>query len=122
MGGSFAAVRVAGFKWNGWQTSAVYAFTWEQAVEKIQQEAHRFGNKKDDLNNLRTIDRQTADIKHLINEIAEILDPKTLLWTVRLGKYIGKGKPDGILEQFIGPQIISVLWPEVEALQAAAST
>ena len=25
MGGSFAAVRVAGFKWNRWQTSAVYA-------------------------------------------------------------------------------------------------
>jgi D-alanyl-lipoteichoic acid acyltransferase DltB (MBOAT superfamily) len=26
MGGSFAPVRVAGFRWNGWQTSAVYAF------------------------------------------------------------------------------------------------
>ena len=25
MGGSFAPVRVAGFKWNGWQASAVYA-------------------------------------------------------------------------------------------------
>jgi hypothetical protein len=25
MGGSFAPVRVAGFRWNGWQTSAVYA-------------------------------------------------------------------------------------------------
>ncbi|WP_460941477.1 hypothetical protein, partial [Parahaliea aestuarii] len=25
MGGSFAPVRVAAFKWNGWQTSAVYA-------------------------------------------------------------------------------------------------
>ena len=26
MGGSFAPVRVAAFKWNGWQASAVYAF------------------------------------------------------------------------------------------------
>ena len=25
MGGSFAPVRVAGFRWNGWQPSAVYA-------------------------------------------------------------------------------------------------
>ncbi len=25
LGGSFAPVRVAGFKWNGWQASAVYA-------------------------------------------------------------------------------------------------
>jgi hypothetical protein len=26
MGGSLAPVRVAGFRWNGWQPSAVYAF------------------------------------------------------------------------------------------------
>ena len=36
MGGSFAPVRVAGFKWNGWQTSAVYArysaFTVRRAI------------------------------------------------------------------------------------------
>ncbi len=25
MGGSLAPVRVAGFRWNGWQPSAVYA-------------------------------------------------------------------------------------------------
>ena len=25
MGGSFAPVRVTGFRWNGWQASAVYA-------------------------------------------------------------------------------------------------
>ena len=26
LGGSFALVRVAAFKWNGWQASAVYAY------------------------------------------------------------------------------------------------
>jgi hypothetical protein len=26
MGGSLAPVRVAGFRWNGWQPSAVYAY------------------------------------------------------------------------------------------------
>ncbi|MCK7553216.1 hypothetical protein, partial [Marinobacter goseongensis] len=29
MGGSLAPVRVAGFTWNGWQPSAVYAGNWE---------------------------------------------------------------------------------------------
>ncbi len=30
MGGSFAPVRVAAFKWNGWQASAVYAHKLDQ--------------------------------------------------------------------------------------------
>jgi len=34
MGGSLAPVRVAGFRWNGWQPSAVYAF----AERSINQE------------------------------------------------------------------------------------
>jgi len=30
MGGSFAPVRMAAFKWNGWQASVVYAEDWLQ--------------------------------------------------------------------------------------------
>ncbi len=32
LGGSFAPVRVAGFKWNGWQASAVYAHLRDRGV------------------------------------------------------------------------------------------
>jgi hypothetical protein len=31
MGGSLAPVRVAGFRWNGWQPSAVYAVSYAQS-------------------------------------------------------------------------------------------
>ena len=33
VGGSFAPVRVAGFTWNGWQASAVYADEWPQRMK-----------------------------------------------------------------------------------------
>ena len=37
MGGSFAPVRVAGFTWNGWQGSAVYALNLlkKEKTEKV---------------------------------------------------------------------------------------
>jgi len=34
MGGSLAPVRVAGFRWNGWQPSAVYALLPEMGTLK----------------------------------------------------------------------------------------
>jgi len=38
MGGSLAPVRVAGFRWNGWQPSAVYACQYQigQAEQRKQ--------------------------------------------------------------------------------------
>lgn len=85
-------------------------YSWEQAIAKIKEESYKFGNKELDLQNISNIDRQKGDIKNIINEIAEILDPKKLLWTVRLGKHIGKGRPTGMLERFIGCGVMSVLW------------
>ena len=51
MGGSFAPVWVAGFTWNGWQTSAVYAghasmATTDRYIESDQRERHYSGKKK----------------------------------------------------------------------------
>ncbi len=40
LGGSFAPVRVAGFKWNGWQASAVYAFM-NSEVNGIRKPRHQ---------------------------------------------------------------------------------
>ena len=86
---------------------------WESAQKKIAEEAHKFGNKRGALAAIRGIDRKRADIKSVINEISKILDPKKLLWSVRLGKLIGEGKPTGVMEEFLGEGIVSSLWPTV---------
>lgn len=91
---------------------AEMGFTWDRAVVKIIEESDKFGNKAEALKSIGQIDRKSFDVKTLINEIAEILDPKKLLWTVRLGKYLGKAKPLGMLAQFIGPDITDIVWPE----------
>lgn len=86
--------------------------TWESAIKKISENSARFGNKAELLNSISTKDRKLADIKNIIHDLAEILDDKKLLWTVRLGKQLGKGKPTGMLADFIGNDIISVIWKE----------
>jgi energy-coupling factor transporter ATP-binding protein EcfA2 len=88
-------------------------YSWGEAIIKIIDEAGNFGNKSDQLKNIGDIDRQTSDIKNIINEISEILDPKKLLWTIRLGKLIGREKPVGMLEEFIGKDVINNLWKNV---------
>ena len=85
-------------------------FTWETAKEKIIEQADNFGQKSVTLKNITNIHRKTADIKIIINEIAEILDPKKLLWSVRLGKIIGKSRPTGMLEDYLGEEFVSNIW------------
>jgi energy-coupling factor transporter ATP-binding protein EcfA2 len=83
---------------------------WDSAKEKIAAAADQFGEKEEKLKNIVGIDRKTADIKPIINQIAEIIDPKGLLWSVRLGKVIGKGKPVGMLENFLGAELVEQVW------------
>lgn len=85
---------------------------WEQAKEKIKERASQFGNKAEALSQADSWDRQNEDIKQLINEIAEIIDPKSLQWTVRLGKVLGGTKPQGQLEFFLGETVVAALWHE----------
>jgi energy-coupling factor transporter ATP-binding protein EcfA2 len=88
-------------------------FSWSEATSKIISEADNYGNKTGQLKAIGGINRKTNDVKNIINEIAEILDPKKLLWTVRLGKLIGRGKPVGMLEEFIGEGVINTLWKNI---------
>ena len=85
--------------------------SWDVAKSKIFEAAKEFGNKGDSLRALVGIDRKLADIKPIISEIAEILDPKKLLWSVRLGKFIGKERPTGQLAEFIGEKTMQLIWP-----------
>ncbi len=84
--------------------------TWDSCQAAVLAQADNFGNKAPALRALQGIDRRTADIKSVISEVAEILDPKKLLWTVRIGKFIGKGQPTGQLADFIGADTIELLW------------
>lgn len=87
--------------------------TWETAKEKIKTEAANWGNKKDRLLSIDAVDRKTSDIKQIIGELSEILDPKKLLWSVRLGKYLGQGRPLGMLADFLGTGVLNGVWGPV---------
>jgi hypothetical protein len=72
--------------------------------------ADGYGQKAAALKALQEIDRKKGDVKNIINEIAEIIDPKKLLWTVRLGKTLGKSRPTGQLAEFIGETNVQLIW------------
>jgi hypothetical protein len=84
--------------------------TWESAKKAISNAAGNFGSKRSALESCLSLDRQTVDLKGVINEIARILDPKNLLWSVRVGTAIGRGRPSGELELFLGKALIEALW------------
>jgi hypothetical protein len=66
-------------------------------------------------------DRRALDLKNVINEVAEILDPKKLLWTVRLGKEIAKARPTGMLEEFLGKDLTTQIWGPAATQQPIAA-
>lgn len=84
--------------------------SWPEALEKIVAAADGYGQKAAELKAVPALDRKTGDFKRVINEIAEILDPKKLLWTVRLGKAMGKAKPVGELADYVGESNVSLIW------------
>ena len=84
--------------------------TWESASAKLVAEADVYRTKAPALRAIANIDRKIVDVKSVINEIAEILDPKRLLWSVRLGKFLGKQRPVGTLAEYIGEDNVTLLW------------
>ena len=85
--------------------------TREDAYNKVQAEAKNFGAKKDLLRRIGELDPQTGDFKEIVACIAEILDPKRVLWSVRLGQILGKGRPVGMLSEFLGESLVNYIWP-----------
>lgn len=84
--------------------------TWDEAKAKIIARAGEFGNKKVDLLACDGWDKQTVDIKHLINELAVVIEPKNVHWTKRVGSAIGSAKPVGELAEFLGEPVMHALW------------
>ncbi len=83
---------------------------WAIATISIMKNAHRFGSKERQLLDVLKWDRKRGDIKNVIQEISQILDPKNVHWTVRVGKAIGSEKPTGQLLEYLGDEVVNALW------------
>ena len=86
---------------------------WNTAKAAIVEKSEGYGEKTKALADADNWDRKKTDIKDVINEIAEIIDPKRLHWTVRLGRVMGASVPSGQLAEFLGESTIKALWPQV---------
>jgi hypothetical protein len=93
------------------EVMAALDLDWDTACSKIAEKAGNYGEKKQALEATRNIDRRNGDLKPIIHQLAEILDPKGLLWTVRLGKVLGQGPPTGMLGDFVGSEVGAAVWP-----------
>jgi hypothetical protein len=96
----------------------VLGHNWDAACALIEQKAGNYGEKAEALAKIRAVDRRNDDLKAFIHQVAEILDPIGLLWTVRLGKILGQGRPGGMLADFVGAEVISAVWPSASALSS----
>lgn len=83
--------------------------SWDDACSLIENNSGAYGEKSSSLMSIRGIDRKTSDLKGIIHQIAEILDPKRLSWTVRLGKTIAKIEPSGMLADYLGKDAAKLL-------------
>ena len=85
---------------------------WDEARNKIVENSVSYGNKCQRLSGACNWDRRNEDIKDVISEIADILDDKGILWTVRIGTAIGRKRPTGTLASFLGESVVEALWPK----------
>ncbi|MDO8594677.1 MAG: AAA family ATPase [bacterium] len=83
---------------------------WEAAKAKIKLESINYGEKAIKLNECDSWDRKNSDIKDVIQQLSQILDPKKLPWTIRVAKCIGDKKPEGQLAEFLGESLINSIW------------
>lgn len=84
--------------------------SWEAAKDLIKKKATDYGEKKETLSNIGSIDRKNDDIKAIINELQNILDKKRLHWTLRIGKFLGNGPINGQIKEFLGESIARELF------------
>lgn len=86
------------------------SLTWAEAVVKLKAAVVSDPAKSALLATSDTWNRQTEDIKSIIVEVSEILDPTGVHWTKRLGSVLGKSKPSGQLATFLGSAVTTALW------------
>lgn len=89
---------------------ALFETDWPTAQAKIAAEADKFGQKAAQLKTAGTWDRRNVDLKSVIEQLATILDPKRVHWTLRVAKVIGEKRPVGSIGDFLGREVIEALW------------
>ncbi|HZS59742.1 MAG TPA: AAA family ATPase [Gemmatimonadaceae bacterium] len=89
---------------------ASLGLTWESALAKITAAADSFGQSAARAREAPSWDRRTVDIKDMIGQLGTVLDAKDVLWTTRVGAALGKGRPTGQLEAFLGAKLVEALW------------
>ncbi len=83
---------------------------WPAASAAIIQHANEFGTKAEALANATNWDRRNYDLKPVISEVSNIIDPKHVHWTQRIGVAVGRSKPTGQLAMFLGGSVLASLW------------
>jgi len=84
--------------------------SWDEAVSRIEQGAADYGNKREQLAGARAWNRESEDLKEVINEVSQIIDPKNVHWTFRIGHVLGRSWPSGQIANFLGEAVVEALW------------
>ena len=84
--------------------------TWNEAREKIIAEADNYGDKAEDLKRVAAADLQRDEVKNVINQLSDIIDPKCVHWTIRVARVIGEIHPAGQIAEFLGDGVVEALW------------
>lgn len=89
---------------------ASFDLDWESAQKKILAAAPKWGPKEAKLREIAECNRETVDVKEVIQALSEILDPKQVLWTLRVAYVLGQGRPTGQIADFLGNEVVDALW------------
>ena len=84
---------------------------WAAAKALIAKKAPEYGKKQPLLAACVARDRKTDNFKDFVAEVADIVDPKRLPWTLRVAKVVGRKRPTGQLAEFLGEAVLAALWP-----------
>lgn len=92
---------------------ALFGTNWTDAAKRIGEAAQYYGAKESGLRTVAGLEAEAlrnTDIKNYIHQIAEVLDPKKVHWTVRVAQAIGRARPTGQIEDYLGKEVVSTLW------------
>ena len=90
---------------------------WETARAAVAHQAASFGEKTQLLQGIPGTDRKLDDVKAVIQQLEQILDPKRVLWSIRVGKCLGEQRPQGQLADFLGEAVINALWGPLDGAE-----
>jgi len=92
---------------------AILQHTWATACAAMEDLEKTVAPDKAAALALVRADRRQSDLKGLMELLSDKLDSKNVPWTIRVSSVIGKTRPTGSLEQYLGAPLIAALWPPI---------